>query len=844
MTPERWQRLKQLFGAALECALGEREAMLAGACEGDPELLAEVRKLLASHEGGGEFLDEPVPDPGPSAPERIGPYRLLREVGHGGMGTVYLAERVDDEYRRQVAIKLVRLGMDSAFVLARFRTERQILASLQHSGIAALLDGGTTSAGRPYFVMENVQGEPIDRYCDERHLPVAERLRLFLLVCAAVEHAHGRLVVHRDIKPGNILVTAEGQPKLLDFGLAKLLDPGAQGDDQTTTQYRFVTPAFASPEQLVGGPITTASDVYSLGALLYLLLTGWRAYGDSRSSYGELAREAREQPPRKPSAVVTERDPTTDDPAHLPEARSALRGSTPEKLRRTLAGDLDAIVLKAMRKDPADRYRSVERLSEDVRRFLDGLPVGARRGGGWYRLRKFATRHALALAATGLVLVALTVAFAETVRARGRAERRAEDVRRLAGSVVVELNNTIARIPGTTQARAEVVKRAQEYLNVLARESRNDLILKRDLAAAYEQLCRVQGLDDPASLGDLKGALASAGAAVALYEEVLRANRGDAESSINLARALTLLSHAKASAGRADGLEDARRAVALAERALARSPTIELRRTLARCLSNLGQAYDAAGDFGQGLDCYRRGADAVQAIPVAERSLKDELSLMINFTNLALSMARDDPGGAEALYRRSLAIGEPLLAKHPNDVEVRTRVAQVRQRLGLALAERGQLTAAEEQFTKALVALQENVTADPGNASARTQVALTQVGLGVSLADGPEPQRALDSLLAARAALAALSAADPESARKSYWLGFSEAALGRAEIAIARRSPPAAAAAHWRRARSWSAEAVELLEALEAHGKFLPEMADLRPARDQVATCDAALASP
>jgi eukaryotic-like serine/threonine-protein kinase len=822
MTPERWRRLKELFGAALDRRVEERAPYLAGECAGDPELLAEVEQLLRAHAETGAFLPDPAPALGVEpAPERIGPYRLVRELGHGGMGTVHLAERVDDEYRKQVAIKVIRAGMDTADVVARFRAERQILASLQHPGIAALLDGGTTADGHPYFVMEHVEGEPLDRYCEGQKLPIAERLRLFQLVCGAVEHAHGRLVVHRDLKPGNILVTAEGQPKLLDFGLAKLLDPGAAAADQTTTQHRFVTPAFASPEQLLGGAITTASDVYSLGALLYLLLSGERAHGSSGSSHEELLRAAREEVPRRPSAAVAE-----------------------ERLRRTLAGDLDAIVLKAMRREPGERYRSVEQLSEDVRRYLEGLPVAARRGGRWYRVRKHARRHGVALAATALVVLALSAAFAETVRERARAERRAEDVRRLAGSVMGELFTAIAAIPGMTQVRVELMQRSKEYLDGLARESRGDLALKRDLAAAYVRLARVQGIEEPASRGDVQGALASMEAAVALYEQAFRANARDAETLDDLAHTLSLVADAKQSAGRADGIEDGKRAVSLAEQATALAPSVlGHRRTLSRSFSSLARFQANADDHQRARDSYRRAAEIIETIPGGERTQADEENLAINYLNLGYDLEHDDPERAETLIRGALAILEPPLADRPSDVRVRTRAAQVRQRLGQILADRLEVAAAVEQYRLALATFQDLAAADPGSTSARTQVAVTQLVMGEALAGGPEPQQALEPLRAASGSFSALSAADPANVWKVYWLGEAEALQGRAEMALAHRSIPAAAEAHWRAARASSARGVEVLDRLEAQGKYHPGMADLKTARDDLATCDAALAT-
>jgi serine/threonine protein kinase/TolB-like protein len=376
MTPELWERLKEIFQGALEESPEEREAFLDKVCR-DPELRTEAGKLLAAHDQASTFIEtSPVsglaaaqaePAPESWVGRRIGAYRLLAEIGRGGMGAVYLAEREDGEYHKQVAIKLVKEG-DSESVVRRFRQERQILADLEHPNIARLLDGGRTDGGIPYFVMEHVDGQPIDAYCESGNLSVAPRLDLFRTVCSAVGHAHAKLVVHRDLKPSNILVTTAGTPKLLDFGIAKLLNP-APWSERTVTGACLMTPAYASPEQVGGEAVTPASDIYSLGVLLYRLLAGRGPYRVTSDLPHELARAICEEDPRSPSASAS--------PA----------------IRKELSGDLDAIVLKALRKEPWRRYASVDELSEDIRRHREGRPVMARKDGLAYRARRFMGRN-------------------------------------------------------------------------------------------------------------------------------------------------------------------------------------------------------------------------------------------------------------------------------------------------------------------------------------------------------------------------------------------------------------------------------------------------------------------
>ena len=408
MSPEHWQLVEEIFGQALDLAPDERVAFLDEACRGNHALREQVEFLLKCDEEAGTFIAEPAFDVRAAVPaaagaglagapeltgdfmvgRRIGQYRIIREIGQGGMGAVYLAERADDEFRKSVAIKLVKRGMDTDFILRRFRNERQILASLEHPNIARLFDGGTTDDGLPYFVMEYIEGQPLHRFCNARRLPVAERLRLFVQVCAAVAHAHRNLVVHRDIKPSNILVTPDGTPKLLDFGIAKILksDFTPATVDPTMTSMRMLTPKYASPEQLRGAKVTPSSDIYSLGVLLYELLSGHHAYHLKDLPPHEVARVICEEDPERPSAAVVRTDDLEyterggefeSDGLTPPQLVARNRRATPEELRRELARGLDAVVLRAMRKQPAARYASVEDFAADLRGFLEGAPVAA-----------------------------------------------------------------------------------------------------------------------------------------------------------------------------------------------------------------------------------------------------------------------------------------------------------------------------------------------------------------------------------------------------------------------------------------------------------------------------------
>ncbi|MGZ8378984.1 MAG: tetratricopeptide repeat protein [Gemmatirosa sp.] len=420
-------RIDALLDQALDRGDGWR-AWLTGACD-DPAVRAEVAALMRAHERADGVLDAPLGGwarAGDDALTTVGAYRIVRELGRGGMGTVFLAERDDGHFTHRVAVKVLRRGLDAEDVVRRFVAERQILATLQHPSIARLLDGGVTGDGRPYFVMEFVDGEPIDRWCDARRLPVRERLRLVRDVARAVHAAHRALGVHRDLKPSNVMVTAAGEVKLMDFGIAKLLDPHAPPDAAplTRTGLRVMTPEYAAPEQVRGEPVTTATDVYGLGLVLYELLTGQRTQRPRDRSLREIERAVCETEPVRPSVIVA-RDARADG-MPPPAVLAAQRGTTPARLARTLRGDLDRVIARALHKAPDRRYPSAEGLALDVERYLDGRAVAARGDSLAYRARKFVTRHRWSVAAAAVIVV-LLVAYAATVTVQASRVRRALD---------------------------------------------------------------------------------------------------------------------------------------------------------------------------------------------------------------------------------------------------------------------------------------------------------------------------------------------------------------------------------------------------------------------------------
>lgn len=452
MNGSDWERIEAVLDGALELDGAALDAYLDDACGEDSALRGEVESLLRADRDAPAFLDDSaaaliaVPDgPGEPAPfdgRRVGAFRILREIGRGGMSTVYLAERTDGTFEQNVAIKVLQRDATSDETLRRFRMERRILASLDHPGIVRIQDGGVVD-GRPYLVMEYVEGERIDRWCDAQRLTVRKRLHLFRQVLDAVASAHRSLVVHRDLKPDNILVDGTGRVRLLDFGIAKLLDAAEDAGTPTRTGLRPMTPEYAAPEQVRGEPITTACDTYALGVLLYEMLTGHRPYAIDTASPFAVERAICESEPERPSSVILRTTETKRTGRVTPEGVSEARGTDPPVLQRTLDGDLDAILMKALRKEPHERYGSADAFADDVDRFLQARPVLARQGTRVYRLRKFARRHSVgvAMSAAGAIVlvaafIAITASRAEAERARDRAETEAETSRAVTAFLV------------------------------------------------------------------------------------------------------------------------------------------------------------------------------------------------------------------------------------------------------------------------------------------------------------------------------------------------------------------------------------------------------------------------
>ena len=656
MTPERWRQVAKVFDAALDRPAPERGDFVTQACGSDHALRTEVSSLLAALPEGDDFFDQPaaalfeLPDEDDLLSwvgRRVGPYRLIRELGEGGMGRVYEAVRDDDQFHKRVALKMVKPGRETGSVLRRFRYEREILAGLDHPHIAALYDGGVTDDGHPYFAMEFVEGEPIDRYCASRGLTVAERLALFGSVCAAVQHAHRNLVVHRDLKPSNILVTADGGVKLLDFGIAKLLRDDTGETGLTETGVHAMTADYASPEQVRGTPITTASDVYSLGVVLFELLAGQRPYRLDGLPAADMIRVVCEEDPPRPSAVAANR-------------RNAA----------ALSGELDNIVLMALRKEPARRYSSVEQFGEDLRRYRAGLPVLAQPATAGYRLRKFVSRHRAAAITVALLVPTLVAGVVSTLwqARRAEAERdRAEEVNAFLGDMLRSAAPT---------------------------ERGRDVTVAQVLADAAARVERLSG--SPEMEQELRSTIGTTYLSLGLYQEaephLRRAldiqQRRFGPGHPEVARAVQnvgSLHEKKGDMVRAEELY--REALVLARRRSTGDDSVT-----AELLDDLGRMRQEQGDL-EGAERLER-----EALAIRRRTLgQDHADVAASLNNIAVVLGqRGEYAAAESLHRESLRVIRA--AKGEGDAEV----AQAQSTVAGILSYQNKYSAADSFFIPSL----------------------------------------------------------------------------------------------------------------------------------------------
>lgn len=740
-TPEEYARIKSAFNAALDAHVDDRKAVVE-ASGLDTGLRSEVHDLLRATNAENDDLERSAFGllSGSLMPETIGQYRIIREVGSGGMGAVYESIRESEGFTQRAAIKIVRNGLNNAAIVRRFNSERKILAQLEHPNIARFLDGGTTDEGLPFYAMEFVDGVPIDQYCLAPDVSLDQKLTLFRQICAPVSYAHSQLIVHRDLKPSNILVNSEGVPKLLDFGIAKIIeDDGDVEGTGTATQFGMMTPQYASPEQIRGEKVSTLSDVYSLGMILYEIITGDLPYRTDKKNYAEILELVSDTKVTRPSGVISS-----------PSGRSISRISNT---------DLDRIVLKALQKEPERRYASVEQLSEDLRRFGSGLPVTARADSVGYRFGKFVRRNRVASALAAVVLVSLVAGIAATAwqayraeQQRALAEKRFAEVRNLANLVVFKYHDEIAKLDGSTGIREMLVKDASNYLDALAADAGSDSGLKRELALAYVKLGDVQGKLYASNTGNTAGANECYRKAVTLLEDVVAAEPSNAAAKDDLIKAndslLFFMNRLKTTAAEKKALLD--RTAALI-RSLAGEDTSDPMR-----LAQLSMLYIRYGDMLGSLSdrdsLLEKLGHHQKAISFAEKLVSidpDDPEHLRAYIRAAQRLGTDhfwlgqnaETNGLEQEMRENFASAlsyhrkmygsiEKIATLLPNSPDLRQLQMAGLSSLAESLARNGEFDEAEKAAGECLEHAVETVRTDPQNREAKIDLGLAYTVFG------------------------------------------------------------------------------------------------------------------
>ena len=727
-----------------------------------------MNELLRFETDGSDPLEDlaftsPDPKHNSRVGTEVGRYRILGELGAGGMGTVFLAERSDGEFEQRVAIKIINSSVSSAELLRRFRNERQILATLDHPNIAHLIDGGTTGDGQPYLVMEYIEGSSIIEFVAAKNLSIDERLDLFREVCSAVSFAHQKLVIHRDLKPSNVFVTLDGTVKLLDFGIAKLLN--SDSGNETRTQAFAFTPEYASPEQVRGESLSTATDIYSLGVILFELLTGTRPFELADKNIAEIIR------------TLTESAPPT------PSAREQIPGSA-----NKLKGDLDHIVLMALRKEPERRYLSVEQFSEDIRRYFRGLPVLATQDTWNYRSGKFIQRHKVGVVAAIVIFFTLTAGLAATIyqariasSERAKAERRFNDVRQFANSFMFEINEQIMSSP--IKARELLVQRALEYLDRLAAESSKDVELESELATAYEKIGDVQSELFKPSSGKTSEALFSQQKALSLRENIFRTQPSMAgamavsDSRIKVGDVLVAIGRlAEASENYSAGID--------LLRSQSGQTSSEFRNQEARLLARLGQTSVRSGSLGEALRYYEEALAIYSSLMADEpenKKYRRNFGIISSYRGFVKLETGRTAEGVED-YGTMLRTEREFLSKDESDIVSRGYVSGALVWYAVALSQNGQIAESIRHFNEGIRIQEAILAADPGNLGEEYGLADCRLEFGKALVRNKLFRESIDPLQKALAGYKKVSEQDKENLMNRHRIANTQRFLADAQF--------------------------------------------------------------
>ncbi len=781
MTP-----LKEIFLELSELPPQRRAELLEERCGGDAQLRQRVQSLLDAHDLGEGQAEGPTvqvaTDKGADEPHQIGPYRILQQIGEGGFAKVYLAEQ-ERPVGRRVALKILKPGMDSGQVVARFDAERQALAVMSHPNVAKVFDAGVTESGRPYFVMEHVPGESITAFCDRHQYTTRQRLELFCQACAAVQHSHQKALIHRDLKPSNILVMMQDDVplvKVIDFGVAKaLIQPLTERTLFTGSGQLIGTPEYMPPEQAELGArdVDTRGDIYSLGVVLYELLSGalpFDAMTFRSAGYDEIQRIIREVEPPRPSTRLSSLAGRAD------VARK--RQTQLAALQKELRGELEWIPLKAMRKERDRRYASASQLTEDIRNYLEQRPLIAGPESKVYRLRKFARRNRGPLVAAGALLVALLLGVVttsimylrsenqrkETLRQKEIAQARFDDVRKLANTFLFDVHEKIAKLPGSTSARATLVQTALDYLQKLSTQAGDDVGLLKEVMAAYSRVGDIQGAPSSANLGDTKAALESYRKALGIAEALAAATPTDPGAQRNLAAIHEKIGEVLAASGASvAAMESYRTSLGIRQKLADADPaSAGARRDLMHSLDSIGDALVACGDTHGALGSKRKSLAIAQQLADADPGdASAQRGLMVSHTGIAdLLAAGGDTKGALESFRNVLIVAQKLADADPDDAGLQRTLSVSHNRMGDMLAAGGDAGAALESYRTSQRIRQKLADADPADARAQRDLLVSHGRIGGVLMVSGDASAALQSFREALAIGQKLVDADSTSA--------------------------------------------------------------------------------
>lgn len=795
MDKENWKKIKQVFNEVVELPKDQHKDFLDQKFNGDNELRSEVEKMLAADEdeynnytledNAYNVLTNQTPQ---KIPEQIGEYKIIREIGKGGMGVVYEAVRENENFSQKVALKIIKRGMDTDIILSRFHHERKILATLQHQNIASFIDGGMTKDGLPFYAMEFVEGIDIDEYCTKNNLSIRERLEIFRKVCSAVQHAHQNFVAHRDLKPNNILITKDKTVKLLDFGVAKVLSVDESDKKGTVTEYGMMTPAYASPEQVRGEKVGVQSDIYSLGVILFELLTGRKPFNFKGLRPDEAVKMICESEPPKPSTVETfkKSDSNTQQISTEKETQILKLDAINSK---HLKGDLDNIILKALKKEPERRYASVQEFSEDIKRHLEGLPVSARPDTFAYRSSKFIKRHKFGAVAASLIFLALVAGLLATFyqyriaqAERQRAEKRFEQVRKLANNVVFKYHDAIANLSGSIAVREMLVKDAIEYLDNLAQDAGDNPELQNELAQAYLKIGNVQGSVYVANLGDSEGALKSYQKSVSIFEDLMSKFPDNIEYRKNYLAVLDQQTLLFVRLTRWNEAEKAgEKLLAGAKKLTEIEPeNIEFQIKVVRALQTMGDVVRFYAGHQKSIEWYQLAVEKAEDL-YAKHPKNEELkrNLIVPLQRIGteseyfaetLKGENSSPEKIEKLYkeaeemhRRSLELTKELKQEYPDKVIYDRYRNAVGINYGTALARVGKGSEGIPLIDKACEDLRKTATNEPKNNEAKRDVSECLQYLAFAYDAMDEPNKAIEANRESIKILEEITVKDPKN---------------------------------------------------------------------------------